>query len=83
MEGRSVLMADKCVMKCIGAPGLAAGYTKVRVKPKVYSRLVLLTSVTNKTMQDTVEELLDYALNHVSVEQEDGSVLELNLGGTK
>ena len=76
-------MAEKCVIKRVGSPGLAAGYTRVRVTPKVYSRLVLLTSVTNKTMQDTVEELLDYALNNVRVEQEDGSVLDLNLGGNK
>ena len=76
-------MADKCVIKCVGAPGLAAGYTRVRVTPKVYSRLVLLTSVTNKTMQDTVEELLDYALNNVRIEKADGSPIELDLKGVE
>lgn len=72
---------NKCVIKCEGTPGLAAGYTRVRVTPKVYPRLVLLTGVTNKTMQDTVEELLDYALKNVEIKKADGSILELNLGG--
>ena len=74
-------MPNKCVIKCVGTPGLAAGYTRVRVTPKVYSRLALFTSVTNKTMQDTVEELLDYALKNVQIEKADGKVLELDLGG--
>ena len=64
------------VIKSVPHRELATGYTKVRVLPENYSKIILITGMTGKTIQDVVDELLKYALNNVKINVE-GTIMEL------
>lgn len=73
---------NDCIIKC-NHLNIAAGYTRVRVMPGVYSKLVMITGVTGRTMQDVVDALLTYAIDYVKIEQADGVIVDFNVGGKK
>ena len=70
-----------CIIQCEPKIRLAAGYTRVRVLPENHAKLVILSGVTGKTIQDIVDELLAFALKNVKIEQNDGTIIDLNIGG--
>ena len=70
-----------CIIQCEQRMRLAAGYTRVRVLPENHAKLVILSGVTGKSIQDVVDELLAFALKNVKIEQNDGTIIDLNIGG--
>lgn len=70
-----------CIIQCESKIRLAAGYTRVRVLPENHAKLVILSGVTGKSIQDVVDELLAFALKNVKIEQNDGTIIDLNIGG--
>ena len=84
MEGRSVLMAikkvpDACIIKCNPQRNLVSGYTKVKVMPENYSKIVLIAGVTGKTIQEIVDELLTFAIKKAQIQQGNANPVNLNL----
>lgn len=60
---------NECVIKCNPNKAvLGCGYTRVRVQPQTYSSIVLIASMTGKTLQDVTDELLTFAIENTSVE---------------
>ena len=58
-----------CIIKCNpNKTALGCGYTKVKVQPQTYSSIVLIASMTGKTLQDITDELLTFAIENTSVE---------------
>lgn len=43
------------------------GYTRVRVLPETHQRLMTICNITGKTLQDAVDELLNYAMNNTEI----------------
>ena len=62
---------------------LSCGYSRVRVFPEQYSSIVLISSMTGKTIQDVVSELLAYAISNTSIDV-NGEMIKLSkIGGAK
>lgn len=59
---------NECVIKCNPHRELACGYTKVKVMPENYSRIVLIAGMTGKSIQDLANELLNYAIDYVVID---------------
>lgn len=76
--------SDSCIIKCNPQRALAAGYTKVKIMPQNYSKIILISGMTGKSIQDIVDELLAYAISKTEIEQNDTKVeLSAFLGGTE
>ncbi len=56
------------VIKSLPYRELAAGFTKVKVMPENYQKIISITGMTGKTIQSVVDELLAYALDNVRVD---------------
>ena len=69
----------KCVIKCNRQENLAAGYTRVRVLPKNYTRLVTITGITGETLQSVVDKLLTFALDNCVIEDESGKIIKIKI----
>lgn len=65
---------DNCVIKCNPHRELATGYTRVRVMPENYSKIILIVGMTGKTIQDVVDELLTYAIKNTKIQNESGCI---------
>ena len=74
---------NECVIKCNPHRELACGYTKVKIMPENYSRIVLIAchtcnqnysrivliaGMTGKSIQDLTNELLNYAIDYVVID---------------
>lgn len=59
---------NECVIKCNPHRELACGYTKVKIMPENYSRIVLIAGMTCKSIQDLTNELLNYAIDYVVID---------------
>jgi len=65
------------VIQCEPKMNLAAGYTKVKIMPGNHAKLVIIAGITGKPIQHLVDELLEKALENVSIRQYDGSIIDL------
>lgn len=72
-------MDNKFTIKCRDGAYLAAGYTKIKVFPQNYSKLILVASITGKNLQEVTDELLAQALNNLQIEKLDGSIIDIKL----
>lgn len=65
---------DNCIIKCNPHRELTTGYTKVKVMPENYSKIVLIAGVTGKSIQDIVNELLTFAVGKTKIETNNGHI---------
>lgn len=67
---------SSCIIKCNPHPHreLASGYTKVKIMPENYSKIILIAGMTGKTIQEVTNELLTYAVKNTKIEHEDGFI---------
>ena len=68
----------KCVFQCKTKNTLACGYTRVRIMPDNYSKIITVTSMTGKTIQDVVDELIEFALQNVELQVDSNTRIQLN-----
>lgn len=57
---------NKCVIH-VEKHRSSCGYTKVKLLPEVYQRLVTICNITGKTIQDTTDELLTFAMDNTEI----------------
>ena len=78
-------MEKKCVIKVNNYTNLSNGYTKVKVLPEAYAKIITITGITGQTIQDVANSLLLYALEHTQIEGNDGQRINIDLllGGGK
>lgn len=69
---------DSCVIKCEPHRELACGYTRVKIMPNNYSKIILISGMTGKTIQDVTNELLEYAASKVSVQIDEDNIVNLS-----
>lgn len=65
---------SSCIIKCNPHRELASGYTKVKIMPENYSKIILIAGMTGKTIQEVTNELLTYAVKNTKIEHEDGFI---------
>ena len=65
---KTTAKTNECVIKCNPHRELACGYTKVKIMPEYYSRIVLIAGMTGKSIQDLTNELLNYAIDYVVID---------------
>lgn len=76
--------ANECVIKCNpNKTALGCGYTKIRVLPENYSGIVLIASMTGKTLQDVTDELLAFAIKNTTVNVGGKNIKISDVGGVK
>ncbi len=68
---------NSCIIKSLPHRELTTGYTRVRVMPENYSKILVITGVTGKTIQDVVDELLKFAISNTKIDV-DGTVIDLS-----
>lgn len=68
---------SKCIIK-VERYKASAGYTKVILLPEIYQRVVNLSRITGKTIQDTVEILMNFAIDNVEIYSNDKKI-DINL----
>lgn len=68
---------ESCIIKC-SQRNLVSGYTKVKVMPDNYSKIILISGCTGKTIQEVVDELLSFAISRTQIQQDDGNLMSLN-----
>ena len=71
MKTNEVKASEKLVIKSEGTQSLACGFTKVKVFPKYYANILHISGLTGKTIQETVNILLEYAIRNCIVEIDD------------
>lgn len=69
---------NKLVFDISSANSLSCGYTRVRIMPRNYNKIVSIASITGKTIQDTVDILVEYALNNCEVKLSDGKTIDFS-----
>ena len=69
---------ENCIIKCSPQRNLVSGYTKVKVMPDNYSKIILISGCTGKTIQEVVDELLSFAISRTQIQQDDGNLMSLN-----
>ena len=62
---KTTAKTNECVIKCNPHRELACGYTKVKIMPENYSRIVLIAGMS---IQDLTNELLNYAIDYVVID---------------
>lgn len=64
---------------------LACGYTRVRVLPKQYLPITIVSNMTSRTIQDVVEEMLQFAIENtvMDINGERVPLSEWQQGGTR
>ena len=77
----SVNGEDRFVIQCEPHRELACGYTKVKIMPNNYSKIILIAGVTGKSIQDITNELLEFAVSKVSVQNGETTIHLSELGG--
>lgn len=69
---------DNCIIRCEPHRELACGYTKVKIMPNNYSKIILIAGMTGKSIQDITNELLEYATNKASVQIDEDNIVNLS-----
>lgn len=72
---------DGFIIRCEPHRELACGYTKIKVMPDNYSKILLIASMTGKTIQDVANELLEFAISKTSVQSGETTINLSELGG--
>lgn len=72
---------DGFVIQCEPPKELACGYTKVRIMPNNYSKILLIVGMTGKSIQDVTNELLEFAISKTSVQSGETTISLSELGG--
>lgn len=75
----------ECLIFANTDKSLACGYTRVRVLPKQYVPITVIASMTGKTLQSVVAELLQFAIDNtvIDVNGERVPISNWQQGGTK
>nr|DAJ63510.1 MAG TPA: CopG-like protein [Caudoviricetes sp.] len=68
----------KCVFQRKPNASLACGYTRVRVMPDNYSKIITVTGITGRTIQDVVNELIEFALQNVEIQVDNNTRIPLS-----
>lgn len=68
---------EKCIIKCEPRRELACGYTKVKIMPNNYSKIILVAGITSKSIQDLTNELLEYAINNASIQVDEDTIVNV------
>lgn len=74
---------NECVIKCNPHRELACGYTKVKIMPESYSRIVLIAGMTGKSIQDLTNELLNYAIDYVVIDVDGNKISFSDIQGVR
>jgi hypothetical protein len=82
---RKVTKPKECVITVNTGKSLACGYTRVRVLPKQYLPITIVSNMTSRTIQDVVEEMLQFAIENtvMDINGERVSLSEWQQGGTR
>lgn len=72
---------DNCVIQCNPHRELACGYTKVKIMPNNYSKIILIAGMTGKSIQEVTNELLEYAISKTVVQSDDNFISISDLKG--
>lgn len=72
---------DSCVIQCNPHRELACGYTKVKIMPNNYSKIILIAGMTGKSIQEVTNELLEYAISKTVVQSDDNFISISDLKG--
>jgi UDP-3-O-acyl-N-acetylglucosamine deacetylase len=85
MATRKVTKPKKCVNTVNTGKALNCGYTKVRVEPEQCVPITVIASMTDKTIQSVVTELLQFAIDNavIDVNGERVPISNRQQGGTK
>lgn len=73
----------ECLIFANTGKALNCGYTRVRVEPEQYVPITVIASMTGKTLQSVVAELLQFAIDIIDVNGERVPVSNWQQGGTK
>ena len=75
----------ECLIFANTGKALNCGYTRVRVEPEQYVPITVIASITGKTIQSGVAELLQFAIENtvIDVNGERVPVSNWQQGGTK
>lgn len=75
----------ECLIFANTGKALNCGYTRVRVEPEQYVPITVISSMTGKTIQSVVAELLQFAIDNtvIDVNGERVPVSNWQQGGTK
>lgn len=65
---------SSCIIKCNPQRMLTSGYTKTKIMPENYSKIILITGMTGKSIQEVTNELLSYAIKNAKIKSEDGFI---------
>lgn len=68
---------EKCIIKCEPRRELACGYTKVKIMPNNYSKIILISGITGKSIQDLTNELLEYAISKASIQVDENNIVDI------
>lgn len=85
MATRKVTKPKKCVNTVNTGKALNCGYTKVRIEPEQCVPITVIASMTGKTIQSVVTELLQFAIDNavIDVNGERVPISNWQQGGTK
>lgn len=85
MATRKVTKPKKCVNTVNTGKALNCGYTRVWVEPEQYVPITVIVSITGKTIQSVVAELLQFAIDNtvIDVNGERMPISNWQQGGTK
>lgn len=75
----------ECLIFANTGKALNCGYTRVKVKPEQYVLITVIASMTCKTLQSVVTELLQFAIDNtvIDVNGERVPISNRQQGGTK
>lgn len=75
----------ECLIYANTGKALNCGYTRVRVEPEQYVPITVIVSMTGRTIQSVVAELLQFAIDNtvIDVNGERVPVSNWQQGGTK
>lgn len=85
MATRKVTKPKECVITVNTGKSLACEYTRVRVLPKQYLPITIVSNMTRRTIQDVVEEMLQFAIENtvMDINGKKVSLSEWQQGGTR
>lgn len=72
---------DGFVIQCEPHRELACGYTKVKIMPNNYSKIILISGMTGKSIQSITNELLEFAISKASIQSGETTINISEIGG--
>lgn len=77
----SINTDERFVIQCEPRRELSCGYTKVKIMPNNYSKIVLIAGMTGKSIQDISNDLIEYALTKTDVKSADTVISVSEMAG--